>query len=246
MPIVKIISQNLDHKLANHQRRLYDFLNIVRDHLPHIVCVQEVSRDVVEKLLTEMRVLGYTIICADDANMRDTFEVTFSKLDMIRSEYVKYKNSTQGRGYIRTLFKVHDNNNVAHALHIINTQMDDPNSTLGCKNDQVKQVTIIPMFNMPYKLAGTILAGDTGIAEYLSSSVKHPDDWYDAWYECGNNEERYTINCDTNPIAPPGIKERPDRVWTKDCTVEEYKIIRATGANMISRHYGIYVEVSYC
>ncbi len=227
---LKLITYNIDSVPYNAEERLASFISIITSTTPDVVLIQECGRVVSEKLFREMHILGYKKFVPSSLSHMPS-EIIFSKHVLTEGKALPFNSSNESKSLVVSKVNVWSSTNV----WVCTTQMD---FGISQKRSQIKDLDY--MLKRAGVLDGdiVILGGDLRLREYQSDLV-HPEGWLDAWYESGNDKEKYTVNHETNPLVSPPNKDRADRIWYKgriECC--EYKLI-GTKSPIPSSHYGI-------
>lgn len=233
-----LVTYNIDGRKLHKEERLKAFLEKISLTPPDVLVIQEGTRIVYEKLLREMKLMGYERQFLDIMNSRETGELIFSKFTMMEVKYFSFRKSTENRGISAAKIDIN-----GHKLWICTSQFDSQTSLYRIQTKDFSSVIRhIPKNNI------IIFAGDTRILDY-QTDLFQPEGWEDTWYECGSEENRYTYNSKTNLLTKPPYKDRPDRVWyyspsCSDNTVEcmEYELYGHESDVTISSHYGVWTK----
>lgn len=230
-----VITFNLDENEFNRENRLKRFFKIIEDNNPDVVTIQEGTHLIYEKLFREMGCLGYKRNVPSEVTMRNTGEVIFSKLPILTSEYIYFQTTSQSRGLSRYLIEIEENLNV----WVATTQFEKGERSLPQRRAQIQSLgTAFQFLKDPI-----IFAGDTGILEY-QKELCEPEKWDDAWYDCGDENNKYTVNYEQNIMVKPPNKDRTDRIWfcsSANILVEciEFDLVGNTEDTLISTHFGV-------
>lgn len=233
-----LVTYNIDGRKLHKEERLKAFLEKISLSPPDVIVIQEGTRIVYEKLLREMKLMGYERQFLDIMNSRATGELIFSKFPMEEVKYFSFRKSTENRGISAAKISVGD-----HKLWICTSQFDNQTSFYRM---QTKDFSSLIRHIIKDNIV--IFAGDTRILEY-QADLFQPENWEDAWYECGSEENRYTYNSKTNLLTKPPYKDRPDRVWyyspvggnnTVECL--DFKLYGHDNLTTISSHYGVWTK----
>lgn len=228
-----VVTYNLDGRQHNYEERLNAFIEQIKIHSPDVVVIQEGSRLTFEKLLRELGHLGYKRLLPDIMHHRQTGEMVFSKFPISQTNYINFKLATDNRGL--TVIKIDVWGR--EGIWIVTSQLDEK---IAMKRQQLTSIPTLLRF-VP-KEDTVIFGGDTRIFEY--QDLPAPEGWYDAWYEAGSTAYKFTLDSETNLLANPPFKDRPDRVWFRlgsgsrmicvDC-----KLFGHDSQTAISSHYGV-------
>jgi exonuclease III len=198
-----VLTYNIDGMNYLREERLKAFLDkIEQDPRPDIVFIQEGSRLTYEKLLREMNLLGYKRQLLDIMNSRDFGELIFSKFPLSDGKYFPFVKSFDNRGVSCVKVDIKGTN-----IWICTSQFDKQTALYRMQlNNLSSTLRLLP------KNENVIFGGDTRILEY-QSDLCQPEGWYDSWYECGNIDNKYTYDSNTNFLTKAPYKDRPDVIW---------------------------------
>ena len=227
-----ILTFNLDGRPWSQEERLNRFIDGIKSSLPDIILVQEGTRLTIEKLLREMGYLKYKRFIPNIVHQRETRELIFSKFPISEMQYIEFRMSSENRGI--TIAKVE----LPEGKYFwICTSQFDNTYTMSRKqiNELPKMLRNIPGDEI------VIFGGDTKILEYYEH--EQPEGWDDIWYEAGLESQKYTVNSDTNLLAPTPMKDRPDRIWVRQSITDGEIICKECkffGENeVMSSHFGV-------
>jgi len=228
-----VVTYNLDGREHNYEERLAAFISQIKTHSPDVVVVQEGTRLTFEKLLRELGHLGYKRLLPDIMHHRQMGEMVFSKFPISETRYLSFKLASDNRGLTVIKIDVWGRK----GIWIVTSQFDEK---ISMKRQQLNSIPALLRFIPPDDTV--IFGGDTRILEYQDLSA--PEGWYDAWYEAGSSEHKFTLDSETNLLANPPFKDRPDRVWFRlgsesGLYCSECKLFGYDSQTAISSHYGV-------
>ena len=234
-----LVTYNIDGRKLHREERLKAFLEKIASSLPDIVVIQEGTRVTYEKLLREMGLLGYKRQLLEIMNTRETGEIIFSKFPISDGKYFSFRKTTDHRGISCAKLDIEGTN-----VWICTSQFNEQTSLYRIQANELQSTLVhIPKYD------NVIFGGDTRILEY-QNDITHPKGWYDAWYESGNENSKYTYNSKSNLLVKHPYKDRPDRVWFRSSTIDEYPTLECIDCKLygddcsvtISSHYGVWTK----
>jgi len=226
------ITYNIDSSSCDVEKRLESFINLIKNDKPDILAIQEVKREVYEKITREMKHLGYKYRLPSIVQKRDVGELIFSKYPIESFEFVPFKKTKERRGLNIAKIDLWEKH-----MHIITTQLE---SVTAIRNMQIKEAQKIIK-----NIKGCVIfGGDMRIMSY-EKSLNVPPEWSDAWYDAGSSLSEFTVNHDTNLLVSQLFKDRPDRVWSILLDPIEYDLCGIDADPAISSHYGVKVKFEF-
>lgn len=229
---ISILTFNMDSNPYNCEERLNSLINIIKKLLPDIILLQECTRQLSEKVFREIGIgLQYKKFFSNEINNRPS-EIIFSKIPFTDSSYISFKNSNENRG----LSVININ-----GLWICTSQFD---YGIFQKRSQIADLEYLLKTNGAKYEDPIIFGGDTRIMEY-QKDISCPNGWFDAWYEIGDDKNKYTFDNVTNLLVKPPNLDRPDRIWFKNANKLEcvsYDLIGNNCEVIPSSHYGVFVK----
>lgn len=240
MTTFSVVTYNIDGREYNITERISTFLSYVKNHPVDIVFVQECQRIINEKLLREMRGLGYSYYMASEMRERpiDSSEVIFSKIPLKNTRYIPFPNSKQQRGL--SLADLDFQEKKCGIITLITSQFETGDANLPSRREQIRFFNVaLRNINNPI-----IFGGDTGLLEYNSSvGTFIPNGWEDAWYAAGSSDNKFTLDSNNNTLAAAPYCDRPDRVWyidsSKKLECNDCVLYGNDSTVVISSHYGV-------
>ena len=236
-----ILTYNLDSREYNYENRLKSFLSYIKSHPADVIVIQEGTRLTFELLMREMGLLGYKRFLPDIMHHRRSGEIIFSKFPISQMKHIAFKNSTDNRGLTLAKIDIWGKEDI----WIVTTQLDEKISL------KRQQLLSIPSLLNSIQNETIVFGGDVQIMNYQDDDLIVPDGWHDAWYEGGKESHKYTLNSNTNLLASPPLKDRPDRVWFKLGKGSKIECIKCRlygydSETAISSHYGVLVTFRFC
>ena len=234
MSKISVLTYNIDKREHNYQERLDAFIETVQKEDPDLIAVQEGTRLTYEIILRKLS--GYKKFLPEQVRFRKSGEALFSKYPISETNFLPFPKATDKKGLTIAKVDVWGQKD----LWLVTSQFDD-NVTL--KRDQIASIPKL------LRNCGDIIifAGDTRILEY-QNDLTGPVGWFDAWYEAGNEEEKFSYNSIVNPLATYPLKDRPDRVWfypddSIDCI--SCRLVGRDSKVVVSSHYGVSAEFEF-
>lgn len=228
-----ILTQNLDASSFNVEDRLLRFLEIVKEIEPDVILLQEVKRNISEKLFREMNILGYKRAFCDSLNQRPSL-VIFSKLPILTTKVLEFISAEEKELLV---VKVQHGN---ETFWVCTAQLD---FGISQKRKQITSLSSLLRNIGVDVLDKVVFGGDTRLFEY-QRNIAEPDGWVDAWYECGLPCNQYTYDSEINPLTPLPHKDRMDRIWCRNASPKAFELVGTDeGQTICSSHFGILVEV---
>lgn len=229
---LKIISYNLNWAVENYPKRINNLLELIKKNKPDVVIFQNIRTLLYEKIGREMKFIGYKKYLPENFQSRELGDIVFCNFPFDKFYFTEFQKNTNKKGVFIL-------SSTEKKINICVTTLD---SISYLQSYQIANLEkIIDKILSPESTV--ILAIDTSSLEYNDVSII--DGWYDAWYEMGTDQNKYTMNSETNHLTPKSYKDRPDRIWYRGKTIEckNYDLI---GENLnISSHYGIMSSFSY-
>lgn len=229
---IKFISYNLLWNNSTKEYSIKQFFDLVKNENPDIIALQNVNVTFFEKLGREMGYLGYKKYFPENFQIRKSGDMIFSKYNVENSKFIEFQKNTDRKGIFLLELSINNKNIFVCTAQIDNLpylqtyQLNNINKLLEKHINQDKPI---------------ILGIDTNILEYLS--INKIEGWYDAWYEVGIDNEKYTLDSSTNYLTPKPFMDRPDRILFKignssnNFSCEKIKLL---GIDCdISPHYGL-------
>lgn len=231
---VTFLTYNIDGRENEYKARLDLVLTQIKELQPDVVAIQEGNYLTYERLFREMNQMGYKKNFSDEVRQRQFGEIIFSKLHIVKIEYLSFRHSSEKRGVTRYLVKIGDKN-----VWFLTTQFEI--------NIAVRRKQLVQMESFFLRSPESVIfGGDTQIQNYERMGA--PEEWLDAWYEVGCPETEHTVDWKKNHIVQPPLRDRPDRVWykSKDPDLEclELNLIGEEGDDKASGHFGVYTKFS--
>jgi|694.fasta_scaffold81298_4 hypothetical protein len=225
MDTINFIAYNLDWK-SDYFDRLKIILEVVQKKQPTLIIFQNVRLSLYEKFGREFSYLGYKKYLPDNFQNRKKGDIVFSKFIFDKIKFIEFQKNTDKRG-IFILSSIEKN------LSLCIVCLD---SISYLQKYQLSNLNKILEREIPNE-NNFILAIDTSSMEY--SDINTIEGWYDAWYEVGTSENKFTLDFERNSLTPKPYQDRPDRVWYKGKTIE-CNTFNLIGYDLgISSHLGI-------
>ena len=229
---VSFLTYNIDGRENEHKARLDIVLAQVKELQPDVIAIQEGNYLTYERLFREMNQMGYKKNFSDEVRQRQFGEILFSRLPIVKIEYLPFRHSHEKRGVTKYLVTVGNQN-----VWFLTTQFE---VNIAIRRKQLTQMESFFLRSSE----SVIFGGDTQIQHY--ERIGAPDEWLDAWYEVGCPETEYTVDWKGNYIVQPPLRDRPDRVWYKvrDSELEclEFTLIGKNEGGGASKHFGVYTK----
>lgn len=236
-----------------------------------IIALQGIPLQFFEKIGREMGYLGYKKYFSENFQSRQLGEIIFSKIPVITSKFIEFQKNINHKGLFLLYLNLSgdeveskkDVSNIKNISQNIPNKKKVENKNIDIKNNKdiknnSKKLWIgtahidQPPYLRSYQLQSInkivenipediIIGLSTNLLEYDNVTTTI-EGWYDAWYESGNDEEKYTYNSETNPLTPYPFKDRPDRVLYRKSDDIECKTFYLVGNKFkldISSHYGV-------
>lgn len=235
---LSFVTYNISGVEYNLEKRLDAFLEYIRSKSPDVVVIQEGTRLTYERLLREMGLLKYKRYLPEIMNKRNLGEMIFSKYPISNEKFIPFNHSNDLRGI--SLLKI---DMWGQHVWICTSQFDaEPSMSRRQVLDFAHTIRSLPLSD------NIIFGGDTRICEYQSDQ-REPEGWYDAWYEEGEDKNKFTYDSETNFLVNPPYKDRPDRIWfrpssnsDKNMECIEYSLFGHDSEVAISSHYGVWAK----
>lgn len=239
---------NVDRTLGRLVERVKIILLQIKNESPDILIIHELDRSIYDMVFREMKSRGYNRYLPD---IPDASDVLFSKFDISSPEYTYFLCGQENKGYIKALVTINRDDlvigneiDVKKSIWIVAAQLEQKTSSFGVLKRQ------IDCFSRNFKEPGNlhnetvIYAGDTGIRSYNETEIHQPEEWLDAWYEMGTDDNRYTYDSTKNIICPPPFRDRTEQIWYKSSETNnieciDYKLIGNEDDPPVSSHYGV-------
>jgi hypothetical protein len=103
-----------------------------------------------------------------------------------------------------------------------------------------KQINEIDKFLSSYSYA--LFLGDMCITSFEETAL--PNNWLDAWFECGSAENKYTYDGKRNPNVNSNIRDRRERILCKGFDIEYVDLLLDKNDPPLSNHYGVIAQVN--
>ena len=193
---------------------------------PDIILLQEVvPRTFHAHIVPHLKAAGFYFFPPEPTE-RSYFEVIAVKKPILKTEYLTFSYTDQGRGL--SIVKV-------EGLHILTAHMESQKPGSAMRIDQAKQI-----FNKMRSYDGaSIFAGDTNLRKTEWETVR-TDDISDAWLTVGApKKHKITWQRDN-------YKSRYDRAWTRNIHIKSFSTFGQNKDKNINQtpsdHYAIRVE----
>ena len=261
---LKVMSYNIWFDSYKNTERLISLVINIENHKPDVICMQEVTVAVYERLKLKLQDYPYFY----PENLKYTYScVIFSKYPIVEQDYVEYTNTKMGRGLLAVVIQKEININTQTGEKKKESKSSEQINTIE-RNIVIATSHFESEFNKynsnklsQYKEAKSILdnyarvydcvifTADTNILP--SENKYYLDDglnWLDSWIIDGSyNGKNYTYDTETNENLKNRkvryIRSRIDRIIYKNS-----KLIKNHSYNLVkglseliepSDHYGI-------
>lgn len=235
--LLKFISYNLQWSKTTKDTRVAQFLELVKKEEPDVIVLQNINVVFFEKLGREMGYIGYKKYFPDNFQQRSLSDIIFIKNIIAgnSSTFIEFQKNTDKKGIFLLEIQIQNKK-----ICVCTAQIDKLPYLQTYQLNNINKLLEGYISNNPI-----ILGIDTNAPEYLN--INKIDGWYDAWYECGVDSEKYTLDSTRNTLAPEPFFDRPDRVLFKskdgELQCEKFKLIGMDYE--ISPHYGIMCMFSF-
>ena len=180
------------------------YVKEISDKSPDVVAIQGVTKRNCDVLFRTFKSLGYQFSRFDkvsSAKDRDSSEILFSKVPVLKKEFKLFVGSKQNRGISKYLVKAGSRTENPFDVWVATSQFETGGSGNGIRKTQILEVAAESLRSPEIPI---IFAGDTQIPSWQNTSLYQPDGWYDAWREKGTSATEKTSEHD-----------RMDQVWWK-------------------------------
>lgn len=237
MDQLTFLSYNLEWSPKTSYKSVNQFLELVKKENPNVIALQNIDGSFFEKLGREMNYFGYKRYFPENFQSRKRSDIMFSNLPIITTKFYEYQKNTDRNG----IFLLE----LSHGDRIITIATTQIDSLPYLQTHQLNNINKMLEKHMDSSEA-VILGIDTKAFEY--SQISTNEGWYDAWYEVGNDFQKYTLDSSTNHMTPYPFKDRPDRIWYNSISNKNFSCdnFAFVGMDMdISPHYGILCKFSF-
>lgn len=244
---ISIFSFNLWHNKENRDKRFEKLCNLIKLYNPDIICLQEISNLILQKMLKmEWCKEYFTSINKIESN-RPCGEIILSKFPMENKEHFPFKHTAAGN-YIN-ITDIHIPLNYMHPLPgeeklsgdkltIVNTQFEKLKTFTEVRKDQFNSLISFLLHQ-----ENVFIVVDSNFTDEDNDTLSLPEPWRDAWLESGApQDQQYTYHSEENKYINGYCKYRYDRVLYKTpyWKLSYFELIGKE--ELISTHFGIYTE----
>ena len=244
---ISVLSFNLWYDKEDRDERFEKFCNLVQLYNPTIVCLQEVSNLILQKMLKmEWCKEYFNSVNKIDSN-RLCGEVTLSKFPFENKEHFPFKNTAAGN-YIN-IADIHLPLNFTHPnpgeeqlygdkITIVNTQLEKLKTFSEVRKDQFNSLISFLLHQ-----SCVFIVADTNFTDEDSDILSMPEPWKDAFVEFGSpSDQRNTYDSEKNTYINGFYQYRFDRMIYKSryWKLSYFELIGQD--ELISTHFGTYTE----
>lgn len=205
IPSLKVGSFRLKDHFDSEDIEFY--VKEISDKSPDVVAIQGVTKRNCDILFRTFKSLGYQFSRFDkvsSAKDRESSEILFSKIPVLKKEFKLFVGSRQNRGISKYLVKAGSRTETPFDVWVMTSQFEVGGSGNGVRKTQILEVAAEADKNV--KEGGcdipTIFAGDTQIPSWQNTALYQPAGWYDAWRERGTSATEKTSE-----------QDRMDQIW---------------------------------
>lgn len=226
---VSVATYNLQSQ--SEKEALVEIFDKILKFSPDVIAVQGMTKmnsDIVFRILKSS---GYNFSRFDQVGSkpRPVFEILFSKIPVLKKEYIPFNRTTQNKGLSKYLVTAGSRTQNPINVNIFTSHLESDSSGNTIRKNQITE--IISEHNKNPDIQ-TIFAGDTSIPSWQEMLVKCPNEWGDAWRVKGTSQNEKT-----------SFYDRSDQVWLSPGVLEiaDYSKIKIGSEDTRA---GVYVAFS--
>lgn len=245
---LSVLTLNLWHDKEDRTERLQAFLDLVTQYNPDIICLQEVTNLVLQKILRQKWAKLYF---SSEKKIRDRpcGEVILSKFPISLRESFPFKQTAAGN----MINIVHINIPLNYVLPtpgeeditgdritVINCQLEKLPHFSDMRKEQFRSIV-----NLLCRQSCVFFFGDTNFTDKDTDTLDIPSPWKDVWLELGApTDYQFTIDSTKNTYLSGFQQARFDRaIYKSPYWAADY--IETVGMDqLVSNHFGLYCEFS--
>eukprot|EP00252_Welwitschia_mirabilis_P009251 TRINITY_DN2167_c0_g1_i1.p1 TRINITY_DN2167_c0_g1~~TRINITY_DN2167_c0_g1_i1.p1 ORF type:complete len:284 (+),score=53.63 TRINITY_DN2167_c0_g1_i1:915-1766(+) len=207
-------------KLRERMKALGD---LVEQHQPHVICLQEVSPDIYYILCQSNWWTKYTCSVSQEYSMkRAYFCVQLSRLPVKKYTHRGFSNTIMGRELCIADVDVGN----GKKLSIATTHLESPCPAPPAWNQYFSKERVTQAkesFTILKSLPNVIFGGDMNWDDARDGAPPLPDGWFDAWLKIRPNEEGWTYDTKSNQMlnGNRALRKRLDRIF---CHLNDFEI----------------------
>lgn len=237
---MKIITYNVMFNDIDRTKRLLLLIELLKGLSADIICLQEITNDVLSLLLFSLS-RYYICIDTDIRGLKSYKEVIFYKPD--KYKHLEINSIELPSNYNRSLNKIIFREISTNRYFYLYTFHLESLNNIEYRKEQIKILNedIKNSLKLP-----VICCGDTNLKKGEAGLSEIDYSFTDAWRYVGS-PERGEITSHGCRFFDDNIKERYDRFWTRDFKIKMFQILGRKPVNdlFISDHDGILCELIF-
>jgi tyrosyl-DNA phosphodiesterase 2 len=243
---LSFLTLNLWNDKEGRPERLQAFFNLVLEYNPDIICLQEVTNLVLQKIIRQKWSKMY-FLSTKKIKDRVCGEVMLSKFPISLSETFPFKQTAAGNSInishinipLNYVIPVPGEEDVTgDCITIVNCQLEKLKTFSDMRKEQFRSLV-----NLFCRQSCVFYLGDTNFTDEETDSLDVPTPWKDSCVEMGEQMEfKNTYDSSKNTFINGHHAYRYDRIIYKSpfWNVEYFETVGMD--ELVSTHFGIYAE----